>query len=357
MSTAQRLNLLDLIEQGINDGARQENCCEIIGLSARTLQRWRQMQGADGSCRDHRPLRKQTPINQMTQAEREHVLATANSAQFADLPPSQIVPRLADQGVYLGSESTFYRVLRSEQQNNQRGNARAPKSIKKPKALRAEQPGQLFSWDITYLPTLVQGRYFYLYLFIDLYSRKIVGWQVYENESADKAAQLVKDICLREKIPPNQAVLHSDNGSPMKATTMLAMLQALGVIPSFSRPAVSNDNPYSEALFRTLKYHPIYPREPFTDLLQTRIWVGQFVLWYNEEHRHSALQFVTPNERHAGVDLAILNKRHALYQQARERHPQRWSGKTRNWEHKKTVLLNPEKQKTKQENRTTQKAA
>ena len=199
--------------------------------------------------------------------------------------------------------------------------------------------------------------FFYLYLFIDLYSRKIVGWQVYENESADKAAALVKDICLREGIPKDQATLHADNGSSMKAATMLMMLQSLGVAPSFSRPAVSNDNPYSESLFKTLKYHPIYPSKPFEDLLQARVWVGQFVQWYNEQHRHSSIQFVTPNERHELRDVELLNKRHAVYQQARERHPERWSGNTRNWAHQKTVHLNPERQDQKQEKQETERAA
>lgn len=162
------------------------------------------------------------------------ILETVNSAQFAHLPPSQIVPILANEGIYIGSESTVYRVLKANAQLHHRGLTKPPGNVKKPSALQADQPGQLLSWDITYLPTMVRGLFFYLYLVIDLYSRKIVGWQVYENESADKAAQLVNDICLREGIEPNRAPLHADNGGPMRASTMLIMLQTLGVMPSFS---------------------------------------------------------------------------------------------------------------------------
>ena len=168
-------------------------------------------------------------------------------------------------------------------------------------------------------------------------------YPVYETESSDLASEVMRDICVRENIAPQQVVLHSDNGSPMKGATMLATLQKLGVIPSFSRPACSNDNPFSESLFKTLKYRPAYPRRPFESLMAARQWVGTFVHWYNEEHRHSAIQFVTPAQRHAGLDGALLRKRVAVYEAAKARHPERWSGATRNWEPVTIVHLNPEK--------------
>ena len=182
--------------------------------------------------------------------------------------------------------------------------------------------------------------YLYLYLIVDLYSRKIVAWQVHDRESAEYAAALATEACFLEQVSPDQVTLHSDNGSPMKGATMLVTLQKLGVIPSFSRPSVSDDNPYSEALFRTLKYRPEYPQKPFRDLLEARTWVAGFVQWYNHEHLHSAIQFVSPNDRHAGCDKAILTQRHAVYQAARARHPARWSGATRNWEPTGEVALN-----------------
>ena len=146
------------------------------------------------------------------------------------------------------------------------------------------------------------GQYFYLHLFLDLFSRKVVGWQVYETESSALASQVMCDICLRESIAPGQVVLHSDNCSPMKGAAMLATLQALGVMPSLSRPSVSNDNPYSESIFKTLKYRPDYPARAFGTLLGARQWVGAFVNWYNLKHRHSAIRFVTPHQRHVGQD-------------------------------------------------------
>jgi putative transposase len=340
-SLPQRDQVMDMVAEAIVAGARQERACEAISLSERTLQRWQNDRAAGAG--DRRPARIQAPRNKLDELERRRVLAIANSPEFGHLSPSQIVPRLADQGEYVASESTFYRVLKAANQLTHRGAEKPAKPRCKPRALAATAPGQLFSWDITYLPTQVMGVYFYLYLFMDIYSRKIVGWQVYETESSDLASEVMRDICERENIAPKQVVLHSDNGSPMKGATMLATLQALGVMPSFSRPAVSNDNPYSESLFKTLKYRPAYPCRPFENLMTARQWVGTFVHWYNEEHRHSAINFVTPAQRHAGLDGALLRKRVAVYEAANARHPERWSGATRNWEPVTIVHLNPEK--------------
>jgi transposase InsO family protein len=337
-SLTERGQIMALVSEAIVAGARQDRACAAICLSHRTLQRWQR----DQSRGDQRPVRLQAPKNKLNPLERERLLAVVNSAEFGHLPPSQIVPRLADRGQYLASESTFYRVLRAEGQCQHRGAERPAQKRHKPRALCATAPDQLFSWDITYLPTQIKGIYFYLYLFMDIFSRKIVGWQVYEAESSELASEVMRDICARENIPPNQVVLHSDNGSPMKGASMLATLQALGVMPSFSRPAVSNDNPYSESLFKTLKYRPTYPQRPFADLLAARQWVGTFVHWYNNEHRHSAIGFVTPVERHAGSDAALLRKRVEVYEAAKKKHPERWSGATRNWQPALVVHLNPD---------------
>ncbi len=340
----QRDQVMALVAEAVVAGASQWRACEVIALSERTLQRW-QNDKAEGAC-DRRPARVQTPRNRLSELERQRVLAIANSPEFGHLPPSQIVPRLVDQGEYVASESTFYRVLKAENQLKHRGAERPAKPRHKPRALAATAPGQLFSWDITYLPTPVMGIYFYLYLFMDIYSRKIVGWQVYEKESSELASEVMRDICVRENIVPKQVVLHSDNGSPMKGATMLATLQKLGVIPSFSRPACSNDNPFSESIFKTLKYRPAYPQRSFESLMSARQWVGTFVRWYNEEHRHSAIKFVTPAQRHAGLDGALLRKRAEVYEAAKARRPERWSGDTRSWERVTTVHLNPEKRVT-----------
>lgn len=337
-SLAERGQVMTLVAEAIAAGARQGPACAAICLSERTLQRWQ----SDKLRGDQRPTRLQAPQNKLGELEREHLLKVVNSDEFGHLPPSQIVPRLADRGQYIASESTFYRVLRAENQLKHRGAERPAQRRHKPRALSATAPNQLFSWDITYLPTGVLGIYFYLYLFMDIYSRKIVGWQVYESESSDLASCVLRDICQRENISPNQVVLHSDNGSPMKGATLLATLQALGVAPSFSRPAVSNDNPYSESLFKTMKYRPTYPARAFESLLAARQWAGVFVQWYNHEHRHSAIRFVTPAERHAGLDAALLQKRTDVYEEAKKSHPGRWSGSTRNWQPVRVVHLNPD---------------
>lgn len=330
-----RTRILSLVDEAVVHGARLKQACATIGMSERTLQRWRI--APEG---DRRPARIQQPGNKLDDLERQRILSISNSAEFGHLPASQIVPRLADQGEYIASESSFYRVLRSAEQLRHRSASR-PAQGHRPRALVATGPNQIYSWDITYLPTTIRGVYLYLYLFLDIYSRKIVGWQVYDQEASELGAEVISDICSREKVQPQQVVLHSDNGSPMKGATMLATLQKLGVIPSLSRPAVSNDNAFSESLFKTMKYRSEYPSRPFSDLRSARSWVGKFVHWYNEEHRHSATQFVTPSQRHAGEDVAILAARHVLYIAAKARNPRRWSRATRHWEPAGPVYLNP----------------
>lgn len=342
-SLAERQLCLDLLQTALLSGARQAAACAILGLSVRTVQRWG---SGDILAEDQRLFQCFAPLNKLSEAERLQVLAVANSPEFAHLPPSQIVPRLADQQCYIASESTFYRILRAADQLTHRRAERPAQVRSKPKALCAFAPNQLYSWDITYLPSAVQGKYFYLYVFLDVFSRKIVGWQVYAEESSQNASDLIQDICVRERVHRDQVVLHSDNGSSMKGATMLATLQNLGVAASFSRPAVSNDNPYSESLFKTLKYRPMQLPIPFDDLLAARNWATHVVHWYNQEHRHSGIQYVTPAERHAGQDQALLQQRMAIYEAARAAHPQRWSGATRNWERTKIVHLNPEKSTT-----------
>jgi putative transposase len=334
-----------LIAEAVAAGARHRLACQLVGVSARTLERWRA-----GPADDARQGPRRAPANKLTSAERRAVLATVNAAAFRDLSPNQIVPRLADAGRYLASESTIYRILRAEQQLTHRGRAKA--AVRRPpRAHVATGPGQVWTWDITYLKTPVRGQFLYLYFVMDLWSRKVVGWAVHEEEAAEHAARLASAICRQSRLDPAGLVLHADNGGPMKGATMVATLERLGVLPSFSRPGVSNDNPFSEALFRTLKYRPAYPEQPFADLGAARTWVAAFVRWYNHDHRHSALRFVTPEERHTGQAGALLQQRHAVYQRARARTPARWSGATRNWTPIAEVQLNPEHHPARQDAR------
>lgn len=342
-----RIEIISLITVARNAGARQSEACKIIGISAKTFQRWHQ----PDNLQDGRVDVQREPKNKLTELEMQRMISVANEPEYIDLPPSKIVPALADRGIYIASESSFYRALKAKNQLKHRQKSKPTRQIKKPKALVAFTANQIYSWDITYLPTRVRGLFLYLYLVMDIYSRKIVGWQVYQEESSALAADLMKDICTREGVERHQVTLHSDNGSPMKGAMMLSTLQQLGVAPSFSRPSVSNDNPYSESLFRTLKYRPEYPEKPFADLLAARTWVQGFVDWYNNTHLHSSIKFVTPGQRHRGEDVKILAKRQAVYRQAKLANPPRWSGEIRNWEPVKEIYLNPEKKKDTEENK------
>jgi transposase InsO family protein len=332
-----------LVTDAIASGARQNKACEVIGLSERTLQRWL----VDGVISEDKRLsaHRPEPKNKLSTKERQQVIDICNDDEFASLPPSQIVPTLADRGEYIASESSFYRILKAENMLHQRGKAKPKNVHQKPTSYTAKKPNEVWSWDISYMPASVIGKHYYLYMIEDIFSRKIVGWEVHDSETGEQAAQLLERSIWAEKCLKQNIVLHSDNGAPMKSLTMRAKMYDLGVISSRSRPRVSNDNPYSEALFRTVKYHPRWPSEGFKSLDEARKWVQEFVYWYNNEHRHSRIRFVTPSQRHDGLDVEILAKRKALYVNKRKEHPERWSGKARNWKPIGVVELNPEQHK------------
>jgi putative transposase len=327
---------LALIDEAVSAGARLEKACDVLGLSERTVERWRQ---EDDGGRDRRAGPHHAPAHQLSVAEKAKVLEVASSPEFRDMSPRQFVPMLADRGEYVASESSFYRVLKEAGQAAHRGRARRP-SASRPKELVADAPNRVWCWDITYMRSSERGVFYFLYLVVDVYSRKIVGWTVHEEESQDFAADMIDTAIRREDVPEDTLVLHADNGGPMKGSTMLATLQRLGIIASFSRPSVSDDNAFIEALFRTMKYRPGYPRKPFDSIEAARGWVEDFVAWYNGEHLHSGIRYVTPNDRHAGRDVAILAKRRQLYATAKKRTPRRWTGDTRNWTPVGPVPLN-----------------
>lgn len=342
ISAPDRRTAVELIKEATAAGVRKSAACQELGISVRTLQRWTQsgQLAEDGRPNAIRPA----PGNRLSEAERQALLDVCNQADYASLPPGQIVPRLADQGVFMASESTFYRVLKAHGQLQRRGRARPPRKVARPTTYVASGPRQVWSWDITYCASTVRGQFYYLYLIEDIYSRQIVGWEVHLRESGEHAAALMQRTVMAEQCFRQPLVLHSDNGAPMKSSTLLAKLEELGVTPSRSRPRVSDDNPYSESLFRTLKYRPLWPSEGFTDIDETRAWIRRFVDWYNHEHRHSRIQYVTPAQRHKGEDIAILRKRQAVYQQARAQRPERWSGDIRDWTPAGNVTLNPERE-------------
>jgi len=338
-SLEERKHLIQLVKEALKEGIRKETACQLYGVALRTLQRWESAPEQS----DQRLGPNSFP-NQISAEERSEVLAVVNSKKYADLAVPQIVPKLADEGIYLASESTFYRVMREEGLLTHRRKSAVP-TRREPGRAVALRANEIWSWDITYLMGRIIGKYYYLYLMMDIYSRKIVGWEVHERESADLSAILVEETLLKEKAEGLVKIVHSDNGSPMKGATMLATLQRLGVMPSFSRPSVSNDNPYSESLFKTMKYVPEYPKGGFKSLEEAKEWVRKFVEWYNQKHLHSGIKYVTPESRHCGEEKGILEKRVLLYEEAKKKNPARWARKTRNWEAVEKVYLNPVKEK------------
>jgi putative transposase len=333
LSTKDKQRSLELAKEGQSNGCRLKVLCEDLGVDFKTLNRWLHCS------EDQRQGPLSSPSNKLSDEEKADMIKIATSTEFQDLSPWQIVAILADRGIYMASESSFYRVLKERKMLNHRGKSKKP-TYNRPEALTASSPNQIWSWDITYLKGPIRGEYFYLYMFMDIFSRKIVGWEIYEKESMEYSSMLVSKICNHENIKENQLVLHSDNGGSMKGATMLATLQKLGVVPSFSRPKVSDDNPYSESLFKTLKYCPEFPAEAFESIEIAKAWVKKFVDWYNNTHLHSGIKFVTPSQRHQKQDGDILIKRKKVYEKAKEKKPNRWSGTTRNWDYIDEVFLN-----------------
>jgi len=337
---ADRTNAVELVKEAVGAGAAKYKACAELGITVRTYQRW--THGDDVKC-DGRPTAEHPePRNKLPADERQAIIDIANSKLYGSMPPSQIVPALADEGRYMASESTFYRVLHEHEQQHRRG--RSQVSARKVATTHtATGPNQLWCWDITWLPGPAKGLFYYLYLILDIYSRKVVGWEVYDHESSENASELMRKTHLREQVGLKPLVLHSDNGSPMKGSSLLETLHELGVANSYSRPRVSNDNAFAESIFRTCKYRPDYPYKGFETLGAARDWVLKFTHWYNNHHKHSGIKFVTPTQRHNGEAERIVEQRKALYQKAREKNPERWSGNTRNWDLPEEVHLNPER--------------
>ena len=341
---SERSVYLSCFDEAILSGCRRDMAAQELNIPLRTLRRWRDDQGIVQE--DKRPeAMRPDPSNKLTESERQQVLTICNQPAYASLPPSQIVPRLADKGIYIASESTLYRVLKEFNQQHHRGKSNAPIRRAKPTSYLATAPNQVWCWDISYMPSGVRGLYWYLYAIIDIYSRKLIAWEVHEKECSQLASDLVQRAVLREQCLLKPLVLHSDNGAPMKSSTLRVKLQELGIRSSYSRPRVSNDNPYVESLFKTVKYCPQWPRDGFATLEDARRWMMSFTQFYNHQHCHSGIRFVTPAQRHKQQDVELLEKRKAVYEKAKSTHPQRWAGRaTRNWIPIGSVSLNPDRE-------------
>jgi transposase InsO family protein len=313
----ERSQAVSLIQEANQAGARLFKCCDVVGVSTRTFFRW---QGGD--VHDRRKGATKSVPKALSDAERAAVVAMACSKRFADETPAVIVATLLEEGIYLASESTFYRCLRAEGKVKHRRETKPGRSLSRPPERVAIGPNEVWCWDITWLRSPVNGRWFYAYAVIDLWSRALVGWEVHDRESADIAATMFER--LKREHGVTTVYLHSDNGNAMTASTMLETLHRLGVVLSTSRPGVSDDNAFIESFFKTVKYTAGYPVF-FKDLEHARWWFAAFVNWYNNEHRHSAIGYVTPQQRHAGTDLQVFEKRNATIARAHVLNPLRWS--------------------------------
>jgi len=328
--------VLRLIGRAGHSGARIFKCCEILGISTRSIQRW-----GKGIYEDRRENNKAPRDNALTSKEINEVKSVCCSIEYRDKSPNQIVPILAENGEYIASESTIYRILKRFNLLTHRSESKIPER-KKPEELVATDPNQVWSWDITYLLRTVRGTFFYLYLIVDIWDRFIVGWSIHEKQSGYYAKELLDKTLKEHSITEDQLTLHQDNGGPMISEDFLSLLKGRHVKPSYSRAGVCDDNPYSESLFKTLKYRPAYPKL-FDDLEHANKYVDRFVEWYNNEHRHSKISFVTPSQRRNGEDIKILKIRQKTYKMAYQRNPERWSGNVRKWDYIENVTLNPRK--------------
>jgi len=259
--------ILALVYEAVASGARLHKACQEVGLAATTLARWRAAPDAD----DARRGPNGRPPNALTEPEEREALALMNAPEHSSMSPDTLVPYLATLGIYVASQATLYRLARRLKLLARRGRAR-PRTHRRPREHRATRPNQVWVWDITFLPCVVRGRFFKLYVVLDVWSRMIVGAEVHEVEDDAIAARLIERCCIEQGVRRDELVLHSDNGGAMKGNTMLAKLEQLGVMPSFSRPRVSDDNAFAESVMRTVKYHPSYPERPFADLDDARAW-------------------------------------------------------------------------------------
>lgn len=321
------------VNTAIDNGILLKTMCKFIGISSRTIQRWKK----SGLIDKRSGALKYIP-RKLTLEEEHKIIDISNSIEFRDNNPHEIVALLLEKGSYIASTSTFYRVLKKNNQINHRSNAKPKQKRSKPPQKIATGPNQVWCWDITYLKTDVRGIYHYAYVITDIYDRSIVGWEIHDREESDLAVELFNSLTIEYSL--KGVHLHSDNGAPMRGSSLLAFLNGLEVTNSFNRPRTSNDNAFIESFFRTLKYSPGYPSH-FKSIEDSRSWMADFINWYNNFHLHSSIGYVTPNQKRTGKHNRIYKKRNKAIEKAKRRHPERWgSRKTKEWVIDNYVILN-----------------
>ena len=289
--------------------------CEALGVSRATFYRRQRP-------RPERQQPRPTPARALCEAEREHILDVLASPRFVDRSPGEVVATLLDEGQYLCSERTMYRVLAASAPVRERRRQREHPPYTKPE-LVATGPNQTWSWDITKLLGPTKWTYFYLYVLLDIFSRYVVGWMVADRENSALAGRFIEESCVKQGVQPQVLTLHSDRGAPMTSKCTAQLLAALGVTRSLSRPQVSDDNPFSEAQFKTLKYHPSFPGR-FSGIDHTTAFCRTFFPWYNTEHRHGGISMLTPHDVHHGRAPTMLAQRQRTLENAWTTHPERF---------------------------------
>lgn len=325
---------VELINEAVTSGARRFIACSTIGITQRTYFRWRNNPGGD----KRKGVKKHIP-QKLTESEKQEILDICCSSKYKDQNPYEIYFSILEEDRrYIASISSFYRILKANNKLHHRGCSRPSRSLNKPPEVVAIGPNQVWCWDITWLATEVKGIYLYSYQVIDIWDKSLVGWEIHDREDEQLARELFRS--LQHKYNLTGVHLHSDNGHPMKGMSLLAFLYSLKVSVSRSRPRVSNDNPFIESYFKTMKYSVCYPGH-FIDIAHARSWMADFVNWYNTKHRHSGIGFITPQQMRSGECKHIFENRNQVIQDAYEKMPARWSKPPKHWCSKHEVYLNP----------------
>lgn len=328
--------MIELINEARGQGATLIDCCEVVGIAPNTYRNWTR----DGERADRRTtVDKRNPVNKLSEKEEEEVYKVLYSEKYADKNPYKIVAKLADDGQYLCSESTMYRLLGRHSATVRRTQNRKADQVHVKPNIVAERPGQVLNWDITFLPSYIKGIFYKALVLIDMYSRKIVSFRLFYQDSLEATKEYVREEFVENGLTIPEW-LHGDNGKTLKGQTLASMLRNLGVFQSHSRPRVSNDNPYIESFFGTLKTDLKYPKKGFSTIEDAAKWMEEFVERYNKEP-HSSLLYISPNDRHEGKEKKILKKRRRVFEAAKARHPERFGDKIRQLELKKVVTLTP----------------
>jgi putative transposase len=303
------------VDQAARDLGGAKSACAALGVSRATYYRDRRPQRT--------PRVRPRPPRALRDDERQRVLDTLNSERFVDQPPAEVHAALLDEGTYLCSTRTMYRVLESSHQVRERRDQLRHPNYEKPELL-ATRPNEVWSWDITKLKGPVTWSYFQLYVILDIFSRYVVGWLLADGESAALAKRLISETCAKERVLPGQLTLHADRGPSMRSKTLAQLLADLSIVKTHSRPHVSNDNPFSESHFKTMKYRPEFP-DRFGSREDGLAFCRRFFDWYNTRHHHSALGYLTPAQMHHGLAGGALAHRAAVLASAHAAHPERFS--------------------------------